>query len=107
MEYAIVEISGRQYLIKPGEAINVDKLPEGKNLVVDKVLAWMEGGKLEVGEPYLKKTLELEVLGDHLESKIRVAKFKSKANSRRVRGQKVILTKVVWEKEKVVKKTSK
>ena len=112
MQYTVCEISGRQYMIKPGQVVEVDKLPEGmKKLAVDKVLLEAEEGKVEVGKPYLKKTLEFEVLGNVKKPKVRVATYKAKANYRRVVGQRreVSQIKLVEDKttEKPVKKAVK
>ena len=51
--YAIVEISGHQYKVAPGELIDVDKLGSleaGATLEVDKVL-YIGGDKPQVGLP--------------------------------------------------------
>lgn len=105
MQYSIFEISGRQYKISPGEVIEIDhQAGEEKKLKLDKVLLSMEDGKIEIGNPYLKKSLTLEVVGES-KSKIRVATYKAKSNYRRVIGQKKILTKVkLAEEDKPVKK---
>jgi len=95
MQYAIVEISGRQYLVRPGQVFEVDKLPEKETkLSVDKVLLTSDGTKLEVGKPYLKKTLEFEILETIKKPKIRVATYKAKANTRKVKGQRRQMTKI-------------
>jgi ribosomal protein L21 len=84
MDYAVCQISGRQYIIKPGSIVEVDKLEDGK-FTVDKVLMIVNGGNIQMGDPYLKTTLDFEVVAQKRE-KIRVAKFKSKANYRKVHG---------------------
>lgn len=115
MQFAIIEISGRQYLAKPGQIIEVDKLNlpsddgkvsgEAKNLSVDKILLIADKDKLEVGKPYLKKTLNFEVVGNVKKPKIRVATYKAKANYRRVKGQRREVTKIrLLEESKSVKK---
>lgn len=89
MQYVVCEISGRQYLIKPGQVVEVDKLSEElKTMPVDKVLLVVDEGKVEVGAPYVKKTLNFEVVGHLKKPKIRVATYKAKSNYRRVRGQR-------------------
>lgn len=100
MEYAVVVLSGRQYLIRPGETIKVDKLAPGKSISVNEVLLAVDGENVEIGTPYLKETIEFEVLGDKVQDKIRVAKYSAKANSRRVKGHRAVLTEVVWKKDK-------
>jgi large subunit ribosomal protein L21 len=102
MKYAIVEISGKQYLAEPGKEFLVANLGEVKSLECDKVLLVADGENIEVGKPYLKETLKFEVVG-MAKTKIRVAKFHAKANYRRVTGAKNTFTKVKLA-EKAVKK---
>lgn len=105
MQYAVCEISGRQYLVKPGQTIEVDKLGvETKTFNADKVLLVVEDKGIEVGRPYLKKTLEFEVLGNAKKPKIRVATYKAKANYRRVKGQRREVSRIQLAEEKPVKK---
>lgn len=87
LKYAIVEISGKQYSISPGETLVVDYLGEIKKFECDKILLLARDGKLEIGKPYLKEKLTLEVLGNQ-KRKIRVATYKPKVNYRRVIGAK-------------------
>ncbi|MDD2823047.1 MAG: 50S ribosomal protein L21 [Candidatus Daviesbacteria bacterium] len=98
MQYSIVQIGSRQYKIEPGQTIEVDKLSDdSKKLIIDKVLLKVDGEKVEIGAPYLKETLELEVLENIKKAKIRVLKFKSKANYRKVTGARRQMTKVRLE----------
>lgn len=104
MHYAILEIAGRQYMVKPGQVIEIDKLSlrsddlklpgEEKILLVDKVLLMVDKDKVEVGSPYLKQTLNFEVLGNIKKTKIRVATYKAKANYRKVKGQRREITQI-------------
>ena len=109
MQYVIFEINNRQYMAKPGQVIEVDKLPEGtKNITVDKVMLLADVGKVEVGAPYLKKTLDFTVIGNIKKPKIRVATYKAKANYRRVIGQRPVMTQIKLtegKEEKAVKKS--
>lgn len=94
MKYTVCEISGRQYLIKPGQVIEVDKLSdEVKILSIDKILL-LVNDKLELGRPYLNKRVDFEVLGDIKKPKVRVATYKSKTNYRRIKGQRREVTRI-------------
>lgn len=105
MIYTVFQIGSRQYLIKPGEVIEVDKLALEKTFSTDKVLLLVDGDKVEVGAPYLQKTLEFEVLGNVRKPKVRVATYKAKANFRKVKGQVREMTKIkLVESKKAVKK---
>lgn len=95
LNYAIGEISGKQYKIIPGEVFEVDFLGEGdKDIEVD-VLILSEDNQLKIGYPYLKEKLALKRLEDIKGKKIRVSKFHAKANFRKTIGFRAKLTKVV------------
>lgn len=92
LTYAVVEISGRQYSINPGSLFPVDYLGDVKTFECDKVLLVAEDGKLEIGKPHLKQKLIFDVLGTKKEKKIRVATYKAKANTRKVHGERRIVS---------------
>lgn len=93
LNYAIVDIKGRQYLITRKSTLEVDFLGDDvKDLVCDKILLKNEDGKLEIGEPYLKDKITFEVLSSKKERKIRVFKYHSKSNTRKTRGSRRILS---------------
>lgn len=95
LNYAICEISGKQYKVVPGKAFEVDFQGEEAKEIEAKVLFASENGKIQVGKPYLDQALKLLCLENVRGDKIRVAKFHAKANYRRVIGHKSKLTKVV------------
>ncbi|MDO8619081.1 MAG: 50S ribosomal protein L21 [Candidatus Daviesbacteria bacterium] len=95
MDYAICEISGKQYKVMPNKPFEVDlQIGEPKQIEVN-VLMLSDSGKIELGKPYLSKKLTLNVLEDVKGEKIRVAKFHAKANYRRVTGHRAKMTRVV------------
>lgn len=95
MQYAICQIKGKQYLVEPGKIIEVDKLGvNDKRLKVPEVLLTVNNGKITIGNPYLKTTLDFEILGDIKKPKIRVATYHAKANYRRVKGSRAQVTKI-------------
>lgn len=96
MNYAVVEISGRQFKVLPNTSLLVDFLGEDvKSLDCDKVLLISDGDKLEVGAPFLKEVLKFEVLSAKKQQKIRVAKYHSKANTRKVKGSRRTLSEII------------
>lgn len=100
--YAICEISGKQYKVIPNQALEVDFQGEGDKDIEANVLLLSENEKLKIGNPYLKEKLTLKYLGNIKGSKIKVRKFHAKANYRRTTGFRSKLTKVMW----LVKKES-
>lgn len=100
MQYLVCEISGRQYLVKPGQSFKVDKLSPQERFTCDKVLLEVNDDKINVGRPYLDQKAEFEVLGDVKQTKIRVAKFKAKSNYRKVTGMRAVKTEIRLVPEK-------
>lgn len=88
LNYAVVEIKGKQYIIAPNKHFTVDFLGEIKSLECDKVLLKLNGDNLEIGNPYLKDKLSFKVMESTSPLKIRVSKFHAKANYRRTIGSK-------------------
>lgn len=90
----VVEIGGKRYTVKPNQPILVDYLGELKSLDCDKVLLIADEKGLKLGKPYLNQKIEFKLL-DQVRSKIRVATYKAKANTRRVKGEKMLKSKIV------------
>ena len=94
MKYAICQINGKQYKVVPGMAFEID-LKGGKELTT-RVFLISEDGKVKLGKPYLKDDITLDVLENIKGEKIRVGKYHSKSNYRRVMGQRSEKTRVIW-----------
>lgn len=94
MKYAICQIDGKQYKIIPNQALEIDKRDGEESKV--KVMLMSENGKVSLGNPFLKNELSLKVLENIKGEKIRVGKYHSKSNYRRVTGQRAQKSKVVW-----------
>ncbi len=95
LNYAICEISGKQYKIVPGKLVEVNFQGEEKESIEANVLLLSEDDKLKIGNPYLKEKLTLKRLEDVKGEKIRVSKFHAKANYRRTTGYRSKITKVI------------
>lgn len=97
---AVVEIAGRQYQVSPDQEILVNFLGDIKNFSVDKVLMLVSDRGIEIGTPYLKTSLDFEVIRQ-TKDRIRVATYHAKANTRRVKGARIKNTviKLVGSKE--------
>lgn len=94
LDYAICEISGKQYKIIPNQTLEVSLQQPGDNIETQ-VLLLSEGDKLSIGKPYLKEKLTLKRVEDAKGKKIRVSKFHAKANFRKTIGYRSKITKVV------------
>lgn len=94
LKYLVAEISGRQYLVEPGKIITVDHLGDLKTLECDKILMKVEGERVEIGAPYLGGKVIFDVVEVVRQKKIRVATYKAKANTRKVRGSRRIVSRI-------------
>jgi large subunit ribosomal protein L21 len=96
--YAIVEIGGTQFKVYPDSTLRIPKVDAdvGKKITIEKVLLFSEGGKVEVGKPYIKdKSISAEVLRHGKERKVIVFKKKRRKNYRRKRGHRQEFTEIV------------
>ena len=96
MKMAVVKTGGKQYLVKEGEEIFVDRLPykKGKKIELETLLVFDDKKIIELGKPLTKIKAEAEIIENLKADKIRVAKFKAKVRYRKVRGYRHQLTKI-------------
>lgn len=95
--YAVVKTGGKQYLVKENDEIVVDRIDRKENDEIElPALASFDNGngKVELGNPQLKKTVKAKVVSQLKGDKIRVAKFKAKVRYRKVKGFRAQLTKI-------------
>ena len=90
---AVIATGGKQYLVKTGETLKIEKLPvaEGGKVVFDKVLltAKDDGSDVKIGQPYLDGvTISATLEKQGKERTLRVEKFKRKVRYHKVRGQR-------------------
>ncbi len=94
---AIVKISGKQYQVREGDSLLVDRISQDKGSEVsfDQVYLLNIQGKIRVGQPLVSGVKVLAVVEEQLKgAKITVAKFKSKVRYRRKKGFRAQLTKI-------------
>ena len=99
LDFAICEISGKQYKVIPNKALEVAFLDTEKD-VEAAVLLLSENGKINIGKPYLKEKVILKYLDVVKADKIRVAKFHAKANYRKVVGHRSKKTRLMLSVKK-------
>ena len=97
--YAIIETGGKQIRVEVGSRIYVEKLEAevGSTLTLDKVL-FVGGKSVKVGAPYVdgaSVTAKVEKQGKS--KKIRVFKYKAKANEHKTIGHRQPYTCLVIE----------
>jgi large subunit ribosomal protein L21 len=96
---AVIETGGKQYLVKTGEVLRIEKLPvlkAGDKAVFDKVLmtANDDGSDVKIGTPYLDISVEAKVELQGKNRTLLVQKFKRKVRYHISKGQRQRYTKV-------------
>ena len=97
LAFAVIETGGKQYEVKEGDVIFVEKLDaaEGETVTFDKVLAMSTGEKLEVGTPNVGgATVTANVLKNGKGKKIYVFRYKAKKNYKKKQGHRQPYTKL-------------
>lgn len=99
MNYAVIQTGGKQYKVEKGTTLVVDKLndlKEGSDTTFDKVLLFVEEGKVTLGKPFVAGAVVVAkvIAEDFKGEKIRVAKFLAKSRYRKVMGHRSRLSKV-------------
>lgn len=88
--YAIVMTGGKQIKVAVGDKIYVEKIDAeaGKDVKLDKVL-FIGGDSVKVGSPYVEgASVDCKVEKQGLGKKIRIYKYKAKANERKTLGHR-------------------
>ncbi len=102
--YAIIETGGKQYRVREGDRLNVEKLSvqAGEEVAIDKVLAVVNGEEVKIGTPLVQGArVTLRVLRNGKGKKIIVFKYKAKKNYRLKQGHRQPFSQVVVEKIEV------
>ncbi len=94
---SVVKTGGKQYMVKPGDIITVDRMEGevGSKVQLVKLAEFaLDGSTLKLGAPALSETVAAEIVETGKGNKIRVAKFKAKVRYRKVMGFRPHLTKL-------------
>lgn len=98
--YAIIETGGKQYKVKAGDIITVEKLgaDEGSSHTFDRVLGIFNGETANFGKPVIAgASVTAKVLGDGKAKKVIVYKYKSKKGFHKKKGHRQPFTRVQIE----------
>ncbi len=97
MNFAIIQTGGKQYIVKAGDKIQIEKLKlgTGDSVKFDKVLFTFNGKDVEIGKPYVAGSkVEGKVIKQARAKKIHVLKYRAKSKYRRKIGQRQYYTEV-------------
>lgn len=100
MNYAIIEASGTQILIKPGQFYDINYINAQPGDVVrfNRILLLNQDNQIAIGHPCLEYVRVKAKVLKHLKGKkITVFKMKSKKNSKVKQGHRQKLTRVLVE----------
>ena len=98
MDYAIFKTGGKQYRVKQGDVLDVEKLAldVGSIAEFDEVLAVSENGQVNFGSPTLSGAkVTAEVQSHYKDRKVIVFKYKSKTRYRRKKGHRQNYTRLL------------
>ncbi|CAI8040375.1 50S ribosomal protein L21 [Geodia barretti] len=85
----MVEIKGKQYRVRPGTEIVVDRLsePETESLDLESVLLLADGTDIRVGDPYVAHArVRARVAGEERGKKLRVVTYRRRKRTQRDSG---------------------
>lgn len=96
--YAIIRTGGKQYRVKPGDVVRVERLDGEVGSTVtlgDVLLLAGENGAPRVGSPLLDGvSVTGTVVGQDRDAKVRIFKYKKRKHYRRTRGHRQSFTAV-------------
>ena len=102
MNIAVIKTGGKQYLVKEGSVLSVEKLAganEGDTVSFDDVLLTDDGSATKVGKPSVSGSkISAKVVETGKGKKVIVVKYKAKSRYHKKRGHRQPFTKVKIEK---------
>ncbi len=93
--FAVIETGGKQYKVKTGEVIKVEKLELGIGTVhtFDKVLLVSEGDNTTIGSPFVEgKKVMAEVIAQARDKKVKIIKFRRRKHHMKHQGHRQYYT---------------
>ena len=92
MSYAVIQTGGKQYKVKSGEILKIEKLHESKpdsKIEFNEILAYGNDKEIEVGSPIIKGAkVEANLIINSKNRTILIFKKRRRQNSRRKNGHR-------------------
>ncbi len=116
MSYAVIKTGGKQYKVKSGEILKIEKLPDSKpdsKIEFNEILAYGDNKSLEIGAPIIKGAkVEADLIKNSKNRTILIFKKRRRHNSRRKNGHRqeysmVRINKIFSKEGKVLSEAEK
>ena len=92
MSYAVIQTGGKQYKVKSGEILKIEKLPDSKvntKIEFKEILAYGDNKVIEIGAPVIQGAkVEANLIKNSKNRTILVFKKRRRQNSRRKNGHR-------------------
>ena len=92
MSYAVIQTGGKQYKVKSGEIIKIEKLPDSKpetKIEFKEILAYGDNKIIEIGTPVVQGAkVEADLIKNSKNRTILIFKKRRRHNSRRKNGHR-------------------
>ena len=92
MSYAVIQTGGKQYKVKSGEILKIEKLPESKadtKIEFNEILAYGDSKIIEVGSPIVQGAkVEANLIKNSKNRTVLIFKKRRRQNSRRKNGHR-------------------
>ena len=92
MSYAVIQTGGKQYKVKSGEILKIEKLPGSKDntkIEFNEILAYGDSKIIEVGSPIVQGAkVEANLIKNSKNRTILIFKKRRRQNSRRKNGHR-------------------
>ena len=123
MSYAVIQSGGKQYKVKSGEILKIEKLPNSKSdtkIEFNDILAYGDNKVIEIGSPTIQGAkVEANLIKNSKNRTVLIFKKRRRHNSRRKNGHRQEYSmirinkifskdgKILSEAEKISKQTKK
>ena len=92
MSYAVIKTGGKQYKVKSGEILKIEKLSDSKSetkIEFNEILAYGDGKSIEIGTPNVEGAkVEADLIKNSKNRTILIFKKRRRQNSRRKNGHR-------------------
>ena len=92
MSYAVIQTGGKQYKVKSGEILKIEKLPDSKvdtKIEFNEILAYGDSKIIEVGSPIIQGAkVEANLIKNSKNRTVLIFKKRRRQNSRRKNGHR-------------------